>query len=75
MDTIPPLQAGLYLPTAGVGCFGAAPTVWQLETYFKPWYFDGRVVHWGKFCATRSRAMQAAKLLAESTQSTTQINA
>ena len=68
MDDAPALQGNNYLATAGVGSFGASPTVWQLDTYFRPWYFDGRVVHWGSFCSTRSKALEAAKSLAQSLQ-------
>lgn len=75
MDDTPPLQGGIYLSTAGRGSYGASPTVWQSDTYFRPWYFDGHVVHWGAFRATRSSAMQAAKLLAESSTSQHEIDA
>lgn len=54
----------MYLPTAGVGSFGVAPVVWRLDTYYKPWYFTGRVVIWGPLHSTRSRALSAAESMA-----------
>lgn len=55
----------MYLPTAGIGSFGVAPLVWQLDTYYKPWLFTGRQVLWGPPYPTRSTALVAAEQMAK----------
>jgi hypothetical protein len=54
----------MYLPSAGVGSTGVTPVVLGVESHFKPWYFTGRIVYWGKLYPTRTRALEAAALLA-----------
>jgi len=34
-----------------------------VESYFKPWYFDGKVVYWGNPEQTESGALAAAQEL------------
>jgi hypothetical protein len=38
----------LYTPNVGVGSWGVHPVAWGQDTYFKPWFFDGRSVYWGQ---------------------------
>ncbi len=34
-----------------------------VESYFKPWYFDGKVVYWGNLEQTESDALASAQEL------------
>ena len=59
-----PCARAVYVSTAGVGSYGATPVVMGVDTMFKPWYFTGRVVLWGRLYPTRSSAMDAAAHMA-----------
>jgi len=54
----------MYLPSAGVGSFGAHPVIWGVDTYFKPWFFDGKVVYWGYPAPDRRDALREAAAIA-----------
>ncbi len=54
----------MYLPSAGVGSFGVHPVTWGVETYFKPWFFDGKVVYWGEPSSDGRDALQRAEAMA-----------
>ena len=55
----------MYLPSAGVGSFGAYPVTWGVDTYFKPWFFDGKVVYWGDPTTERGDALRRAAAMAD----------
>ena len=42
---------------------GIKPVAHGVESYFKPWYFDGKVVYWGNPEQTESDALAAAQEL------------
>ena len=44
--------------------FGVNMITYGLDSCFKPWYSDGKVVYWGQHCFTRSEAEAAAKAMA-----------
>ena len=44
--------------------FGVNLISHELESFFKPWYSDGKVVYWGQYYASRGEAETAAKALA-----------
>ena len=42
------------------GNTGAQLMTYGIASYFKPWYFDGKVVYWGNPEHTHSAALDAA---------------
>jgi hypothetical protein len=42
------------------GNTGAQLMSFGMASYFKPWYFDGRIVYWGDPEHTQSAALDAA---------------
>jgi hypothetical protein len=42
------------------GNTGAQLMSYGMTSYFKPWYFDGRIVYWGDPEHTQSAALDAA---------------
>jgi len=39
---------------------GVTAQTYGLETWFRPWAFNGRVVYWGDPCETRAKAQADA---------------
>jgi hypothetical protein len=54
----------MYLPSAGVKSFGVHPVFWGIDTYFKPWFFDGKIVYWGIPTSDRRDALRRAETMA-----------
>ena len=44
--------------------FGVSMITYGLDSCFKPWYTDGKVVYWGQHCSTKSEAQERAKAMA-----------
>ena len=44
--------------------FGVNMISYGLNSFFKPWYKDGKVVYWGQHCSTKSEAERRAKAMA-----------
>mgnify|MGYP003115660283 CR=1 FL=1 len=44
--------------------YGVNLISYGLDSFFKPWYSDGKAIYWGEHCTTRSEAEAAAKALA-----------
>jgi len=44
--------------------FGVNMITYGLDSCFKPWYTDGKVVYWGQHCSTKSEAQARAKAMA-----------
>ena len=42
------------------GNTGAQLLTYGVASYFKPWFFDGKVVYWGEPEVTRSAALDSA---------------
>lgn len=55
----------LYHPNTGVGSYGAHPLFYGIETYYRPWFFDGRIVYWGNTVAGREPALERAQAMAD----------
>jgi len=45
--------------------YGVQPIIYDYLSKFKPWYFDGKTVWWGKAYELRSEAEEVAELLKE----------
>lgn len=43
-----------------LGSTGAQLMTYGIASYYKPWYFDGRIVYWGDPEHTRSAALDSA---------------
>lgn len=48
------------------GNTGAQLLTFGVTSYFKPWYFDGKVVYWGDPERTHSAALESAGRMRES---------
>mgnify|MGYP000069899216 CR=1 FL=1 len=48
------------------GNTGAQLMTYGITAYFRPWYFDGRVVYWGEPEHTRSDAVNSANRIRQS---------
>lgn len=57
-----PVYAGQKHP-----CYGVNPVFYGVETFYKPWVFDGAVVHWLPPHTNRSDALNHAQHHARST--------
>ena len=42
------------------GNTGAQLLTYQVASYFKPWFYDGKTVYWGEPEVTRSAALDSA---------------
>ena len=48
------------------GNTGAQLVSYGIASYFKPWYFDGKIVYWGEPERTCSAALESAGRMRES---------
>ena len=48
------------------GSTGAQLVSYGITSYFKPWYFDGKIVYWGEPERTCSAALESAGRMRES---------
>lgn len=48
------------------GNTGAQLVTYGIASYFKPWYFDGKIVYWGEPERTCSAALESAGRMRES---------
>ena len=53
----------MYHQNQCLGSIGVHVVTWGVTPFFKPWFFDGAVVYWGRPHATESAALEEAEIL------------